>query len=81
MSEKPEQEIAKCRAIRKEQIEKISALAGTADAHIENGSFEMVEQALVECQEQMCEMKETMRQDRKKRRARNDTVATTSPPG
>lgn len=81
MSDTTEREVAKCRATRKKQMEKLSELAIVVDAHIENGSFEVVEQALVECKDQVCEIQETMRQDRKKRRARNDTVATTSPPG
>ena len=75
-------QISRFREIRKNLAKQLAQAASVAVAHIENGSFEVVEEALMNCQAGICEMKETIKTDKKKRRARkHDTTAQTSQAG
>jgi len=65
-----EAEIEVLRAERKFWLVKLAHLNDAACAHIENGSFEFVEAALADCKDGLCELQETIRQDKNKRRAR-----------
>lgn len=82
MSERTDSEILKMKESRRSRSARIAETALEAIRHIENGSFEAVEEALADCQDGICELKQAINQDKKKRRARkHDSIAQTSPVG
>jgi len=66
--------LVESRLRRRALIKKVAETAAIAIEHIENGSFELVEQALTECKDDLCQMGQTIKQDKKKRRGRKNEI-------
>lgn len=65
------EELKRLRELRKNLANKLAKSAEAAIEHIENGSYELVEEALVECQESICELKDKLEAKKNKGRVRN----------
>lgn len=64
-------ELKRLRELRKNLASKLAASAEAVIGHIENGSYELVEEALVECQAGICELRDKIEAKKNKRRTRN----------
>lgn len=73
-------ELARLKKERRALAKKLSDSAESVIKHVENGSFEIVESALMGCREAICEVQNQMQEQRTKRRARKNTsIAQASP--
>jgi hypothetical protein len=68
--------LAEMKKLRKDLASKLAKSAQDAVGHFENGSFEVVEQALVDCMEGICELKERIEKTSKKRRTPTNANST-----
>ena len=76
------EELKKLRELRKNLANKLAKSTEATIGHIENGSYELVEEALIECQEGICDLRDKLAAKSTKRRTRNaETIKQASQAG
>lgn len=64
-------ELKRLRELRKDLANKLAKSAEEAMAHIENGSYDLIEEALIECQASICGLRDKLEEKKNKRHKRN----------